>query len=57
MRHKKLNCFSWAVFGGVKNGRNLLTKNQKLTYIQYDSSLNLLLCSLYLGCDHFLDTG
>ena len=32
MRHKKLNCFSWAVFGGVKNGRNLLTKNQKLTY-------------------------
>ena len=33
MRHKKLNYFSWAVFGGVKNGRNLLTKNQKLTYM------------------------
>ena len=32
MRQKKLNFFSWAIFGGVKNGRNLRTKNWKLTY-------------------------
>ena len=35
MRQKKLNFFSWAIFGGVKNGRNLLTKNWKLTYVYY----------------------
>ena len=34
MRQKKLNRFWWAIFGGVKNGRNLLTKNRKLTYMQ-----------------------
>ena len=52
MRHKKLNCFSWAVFGGVKNGRNLLTKNQKLTlytYIQKKSCPDKYLVGLYFG--------